>query len=139
MPQQLGSIAVPCPYFLPKEALKETGWAVPPRTPLGVLCAGECHAGPVPQPASHVLCNFGYARGVCERFPSKAPADAIRFVITARDADVIHVRYLFERACSPQSHGTLVYYASEGRLVGAEGSPILGGQVESFLRHALDR
>ena len=36
---------------------------MPPRAPLGVLCAGECHAGPEPRPADHELCNFGYARG----------------------------------------------------------------------------
>lgn len=124
---------MPCPYFLPKEALKETGWAVPPRAPLGVLCSGECHAEATPQLGDHELCNFGYARGVCGRFPGDAPVDAVRFAITSRDAEVVHIRYLLERACAPQGHGTLSYSIAEDRLLGAEESPILAAQARAFV------
>lgn len=108
-----------CPYFLPKEPLKETGWAVPPRAPLGVLCAGECHAGEDIQPAEHERCNFGYARGVCARFPADAPVDAVRFW---RDGDV--VRYVFERDHAPCGQGDA-----------ATGGGILAAQALMFVEN----
>jgi hypothetical protein len=105
---------VPCPYFLPKQPLQETGWAIPPRAPLGVLCSGECHATPTPQPADHDRCNFGYARGLCTRFPADAPADAVRF---ASHAD--GVLYVLERNHTPVEHG-IVRFADGSRLLEAQ-------------------
>lgn len=87
-----------CPFFLPTGALRETGWSVPPRAPLGALCEGECHAGPHPAPADHELCNFGYARGVCSRFPQDAPVDAARFSGES---------YVLERDHRPIEHGRI--------------------------------
>ncbi len=108
---------MPCPYFLPKEPLKETGWAVPPRAPLGVLCAGECHAGGEIVPADHERCNFGYARGVCSRFPADALFDAVRFW-----RDQGSVRYVLERDHAPCGHGE----------VSSSTEPILAAQARMF-------
>ena len=108
---------MPCPYFLPLEPLKDTGWAIPPRAPLGVLCSGECHAGAQPQPADHDRCNFGYARDLCPRFPGDAPADAVRFA--APDL------YILERDHSPVEHGTV-----------PPSRPLLAAQFRMFQLHA---
>jgi hypothetical protein len=126
---------VPCPFFLPKEPLQDTGWAIPPRTPLGALCAGECHAGPSPAPADHDLCNFGYARGVCHRFPQNAVADAVRFVILKQAQNHLRIRYIYERAHEPQSHGTLTY--SDGCITESEESPPLAAQAAAFARNSI--
>jgi hypothetical protein len=132
---KLGLIAVPCPFFLPKEPLRETGWAVPPRAPLGVLCAGECHANGTPRPADHELCNFGYARGICERFPPDAEVDAVRFQVTARDIEVAYVRYFCERDHSPTAHGTLIYNVETRELQGAEPHSPLALQAIALLTY----
>jgi hypothetical protein len=47
------------------------------------LWFGECHAGAEIAAANHELCNFGYARGACPRFPEAAATDAVRFWRTA--------------------------------------------------------
>ena len=128
---------MPCPYFLPREPQKDTGWAVPPRSPLGALCSGECHAGPVPTQADHELCNFGYARGVCEKFPADAAVDAVRFQLVSdtinpefggRTTQILYVR---ERAHHPHSHGLLKYKLD--RLEDS-GDPILAAQSAAYLR-----
>ena len=70
---------MPCPYFFPVAPRQETEWVRPPRSPLGVLYAGTCHAIPDHPPVEDACCNFGYARGACPRFPDAAEADAVRF------------------------------------------------------------
>ena len=130
---------MPCPYFLPTEPLQETGWVRPPRAPLGVLHAGECHAGTAPQPADHDRCNFGYARGACERFPASARVDAVRFAISGREPDVIRLIYVFERENAPIEHGALSYHVREMRLTGAEERPLLEKQARAFVENAGSR
>lgn len=115
---------MPCPYFLPKQPLQETGWAIPPRAPLGVLCSGECHAAQAPQPADHDRCNFGYARGLCPRFPVDAPADAVRF---APHADGVF--YVLELDHAPLEHGFV-------RIV-EESQPLLAAQARMFLKNSV--
>ncbi len=112
---------MPCPYFLPREPLKDTRWAIPPRAPLGVLCSGECHAD-APTPAEHDLCNIGYARGVCDRFPADGPVDAVRF--HARGEGLL---YVLERDHVPVEHGML----SE-----ADTRPLLNAQARMYRLHA---
>ena len=133
MPRQVGLVAVPCPYFLPKEPLQETGWAIPPRAPLGVLCAGECHADGTPRLADHERCNFGYARGLCKRFPADAAVDAVRFMILARDGDLIQLRYICERDHAPQGHGTLSYNLLTHEFCGAEPGSVLSAQSRAVI------
>jgi hypothetical protein len=92
---------MPCPYFLPL-APEPQRWLRPPRAPLGALYRGECHAGASPAPADHRLCNFGYARDACPRFPADAPVDAVRFV--RRGAEVT---YIAEREHVPVHWGAV--------------------------------
>ena len=75
------------------------------RVPLGDAYRGSCHSNPseayVPAEArQHELCNFGYARGRCERFHGEV--DAVRFSI-AEDQLI----WVLEREHSPVEHGVL--------------------------------
>lgn len=96
-----------CPFFLPKEVLRDSPWERPPRAPLGQLCSGECQAGLEPQPADHELCNFGYARGRCARFPEGAEVDAVRFAAQDRGAGGAQVMYVMERGHVPVEWGVV--------------------------------
>jgi hypothetical protein len=49
------------------------------------------------------LCNTGYARGRCDRFPAGAFADAVRFSRTA-DGRLI---YILEKDHAPVEHGEM--------------------------------
>jgi hypothetical protein len=73
---------VSCPYFFPIAPRPETEWFRPPRSPLGILHHGACHATPEHAAVDAVCCNFGYARGACPRFPDAAEIDAVRFAQT---------------------------------------------------------
>ncbi len=100
---------MPCPYFLPAEKLL---WASAPILPLGDAHQGSCLADPAqakPPPAEALvdLCNLGYARGRCPRFPQDEGPDAIRFAVV-KDADgVISISWVRERDHHPFDHGVL--------------------------------
>lgn len=91
-----------CPYFYPLAPLPD-GIRVA-RSPLGRLYRGECHASAssvCPTGEVAELCNFGYARGRCERFPDQAPADCVRLSIQPSG----RVIYVLEHRYTPIEHG----------------------------------
>jgi hypothetical protein len=95
-----------CPFFRPLRPLDSGGWTPAPRLPLGGAWAGECVSQGAWEPPDAVLrdiCNSGYARGRCDRFPSAAPADAVRFSMTA-DGRLI---YILEKEHAPIEHGDM--------------------------------
>jgi hypothetical protein len=47
------------------------------------------------------ICNTGYARGRCDRFPTDAEADAVRFS-SNRDGTLV---YILEKDHAPVRHG----------------------------------
>jgi hypothetical protein len=100
-----------CPYFYPLARFETTSWIVPPRLPLGDAYAGECRASdPAFQPEETKLreiCNLGYGRGRCDRFPEAAQADAVRFHILEDAGALIRIQYVFEKDCWPRENGTL--------------------------------
>lgn len=64
-----------CPFFVPiKPADPES--RTTSRAPLGAVHEGRCEHGTGDW---HRLCNFGYARRECDRFPSSYAYDAVRF------------------------------------------------------------
>lgn len=111
--------AVPCPYFLPIAPRIETEWFRAPRSPLGALYAGTCHASSQPEITDTTVCNVGYARGQCPRFPQDAVADAVRFAETAGGLICI-----LEKGCLPLS------YVPVADLT----DPILQAQARAFAR-----
>jgi hypothetical protein len=126
-----------CPYFFPVARMEEDLWAVPPRLPLLDAYTGECraHAGAVTRTA----CYTGYARGLCEHFPSDAPADAIRFHVTSDSAAAIVVKFILEKACWPGDHGDITFSLPERACAAVPGNAILARQAEAFLESYLRR
>lgn len=117
----LGYLFVACPFFLPMSRLTTGEWLHAPRLTLIDEYRGICSAGePLEpeEPAQREICNCGYARGRCERFPPEG-ADAVRFSMTAEGRIV----YVFERDHLPQGHGIIAE---------ADAAGILGAQVRAF-------
>jgi hypothetical protein len=134
---------VACPFFFPVERFEDGAWLKPPRLPLGDPCRGVCYAPGDPATPStdelRTLCNLGYARGTCTRFPADAEADAIRFSITKDRDETVDLIYIFEKDYGPLRHGTLRYQTAESRLCDAPANPILCAQAERFLESYIRR
>ena len=116
-----------CPYFVPIHRIGPGPWNPPPRQPLGDTWGGECWAtGAASTPSESELremCNTGYARGRCQRFPESAPADAVRFAISKDQPD--GVRYILEKDHVPVEFGE-IGPATEAR-------DVLSRQARAFL------
>ena len=111
-----------CPYFEPLEPLDDAGGKAA-MLPLGGVWSGACRAAGgeewrAQDAASRLVCNFGYARGRCGRFPDGALA----------------VRYAIERDHLPHSHGTL-----EARALEAPSAALLELQARAYLHNHLRR
>lgn len=106
-----------CPFFDPQRRLEPGAWTHLPRLPLGDACFGFCHAAGAsftpPEERQRELCNRGYARGLCERFPASGAADAVRFSVVDDRGGRLRVVYVLERDHAPQSHGTLEFQIAE--------------------------
>src|SRR5262245_65021903 len=99
-----------CPFFEPLQPHSPRPDPATAMLPLGDLWHGACHADPGhPTPAEdsprQPLCNLGYARISCPRFPGGDCADAVRFMIASDSADGIRVRYSIERDHHPVTNG----------------------------------
>jgi hypothetical protein len=130
-----------CPYFYPVARFETSTWAIPPRLPLGDPYSGECRAGDDAfQPEEsrvREVCNLGYGRGCCDRFPESATADAVRFHVSKHRGKLIRIQYIFEKDCWPKEHGTLEYASA----VISEGpdDEVLRRQASAFLESYLRR
>lgn len=130
-----------CPYFYPVEARARAGENS--TLPLGDSWAGVCRAVPDRpwQPDEAVLrplCNLGYARGNCARFPAQDGPDAIRFAVSGDDGACIRIYYVVERDHHPFAHGPLEYSRAAGGFATIPEDDNLTRQasayVESYLR-----
>src|SRR5712691_7429407 len=111
-----------CPYFDP--VTPRSGGSGPENSmlPLGDAWAGVCRAAPddpwQPEDTFQPLCNLGYARDRCARFPRETGAgtgpDAVRFAVSADNGATIRLYYVIERDHHPFAHGPLEFPA--GRL-----------------------
>lgn len=133
-----------CPFFKPSRRLETSGWLRPPRFPLGGLFSGACHAHPdevvePPETQQREVCNCGYARGRCDRFPGDGSADAVRFSVTDETAERVSLVYVLEKDHAPVEHGTLEYSIGDARLMTPRLSDILAQQGRAFLESYLSR
>jgi hypothetical protein len=124
--------------------LEIVGWVRPPRFPLGDPFGGACHAQPAdviepPEARQREVCNCGYARGRCDRFPAGNAADAVRFSVTGDGADRLLVVYVVEKNHAPAEYGTLEYEIGDARLNGAPISEVLVQQARAFVESYLNR
>lgn len=94
-----------CPYFVPLEPLDDARWIQPPRLPLGAACRGSCAApgaaGGIPENTLEEICNWGYARDRCARFPAEEAVDALRLSLL-RDGRLVWIEEADHR---PLRHG----------------------------------
>jgi hypothetical protein len=129
---------------VPSRRLEISGWVRPPRFPLGDPFGGACHARPAevvepPESRQRELCNCGYARGRCDRFPSDSAGDAVRFSITDETPSRLSVVYVVEKDHAPVEFGTLEYAVADAHLDGPVISEILAQQARAFLESYLGR
>ncbi len=130
-----------CPYFYPVEAI--AGSAL---LPLGDCWKGLCRAVPdAPQPeadcgsACDTSCNFGYARGVCPRFPTGEGPDAVRFAISSHEGATVRIRYVVECDHHPFDHGRLEYSLASAAFVEAPRTATLARQAQAYVESYLRR
>ena len=130
-----------CPFFVPSAPLGRDHWLRAPRFPLGEAYRGVCQAGAEPfEPtveSQEEVCNCGYARGRCDRFPGGS-ADAVRFSVIADDDARIRVVYVFERDHAPDGHGVIEYSKPAAKIEGDLSGPALAQAhafVASYLRN----
>ena len=139
--------AMACPYFYPTARLDHGSWVVPPRLPLGDAYAGECRAQagePCSNEAqpdeSHVreICNSGYGRGKCSRFPQGAPADAVRVHIAKDKKTLVRIQYVQEKDSWPVQHGVAEFVTASREIRGVD-NMILRAQTAAFVESYLRR
>jgi hypothetical protein len=136
---------VACPFFHPTEPFEDGAWLTPPRLPLGDPCKGRCTAdpgAPVEPPMDDLrrLCNLGYARGACSRFPATAEApDAVRFSVARDRQDLIELIYIVEKDYGPVRHGPLVWETVAGNFTANIDSPALEAQARRFVESYVKR
>jgi hypothetical protein len=119
---------------MPVTRLTTEEWVHAPRLPLGDPYLGTCHARPgeASQPSEteqRELCNYGYARGRCDRFPEEC-ADAVRFSVSGETEGRVQLVWILEKSHAPAEFGTLEYAA--GRI--SDAGPLLSAQATAFLR-----
>jgi hypothetical protein len=124
-----------CPYFYPL-APRNGASRGDAMLPLGDAWTGLCHAVPgrpeSPDEAClRPLCNLGYARGRCPRFPEGDGPDAIRFTISRDGGATIGIYYVEERDHHPFAHGALEFSAATGSVAPSPGV-IAGRQAEAY-------
>ena len=110
-----------CPYFDPVAPRAHGARAGNASLPLGDEWVGLCRADPdtarePDQAKLRMLCNIGYARGSCNRFPPKDGPDAARFTLLADNGATLRLYYVLERDHQPHAHGAL-QYAIDGEAV----------------------
>ena len=133
-----------CPYFYPVEPRVYEAGAHTAMLPLGDAWAGVCRAVPdLPwQPDEAMLrrlCNLGYARGTCARFPSGEGPDAVRFTVSRDEGASVRIYYVVERDHHPFAHGPLDYSVAWGAFVNPPSGETMSRQAQAYVESYLRR
>jgi hypothetical protein len=130
-----------CPYFDPVQPRGAAGDARFAMLPLGDSWSGNCLAGaqgpasPDALPLS--VCNLGYARDSCGRFPGGEGPDAARFSISADDGTAVRVAWVLERDHHPFDHGSITFLRADSIFQASQVSPavlrLAGAYVARYL------
>jgi hypothetical protein len=134
------SFRVACPFFYATHC--HSNWMSPRPVPLGDVYAGECRAQAepyVPGEQELVLCNLGYAREECPRFPAAAQADQTRFCLAACEPDRVVIRWVQERAHLPLHSGAVEFDLERQVWLAAHPDPVIQRQAEAYLEAYLRR
>ena len=95
-----------CPLFIPSTPLGELGSVA---TTLGELYRGHCAADPealIDAATLRRYCNFGYARGYCER-AARSDSDAVRLMVRSECGNVVEIAWAVERNHHPVAVGNM--------------------------------
>jgi hypothetical protein len=134
-----------CPYFEPIELHPRACGATGSLLPLGGVWTGMCHADRehTAQPDDsvlHRLCNLGYARGVCSRFPEADPGpDAARFTLSRDDGASLRMYYVLERDHQPFAHGSVEYAVAPRVFTPAPAGLFTASQAAAYAASYLER
>jgi hypothetical protein len=133
---------VACPYFLPQGELPTGLWVHEPRWPLGRAYSGLCCSRAdepfqPPEQSQEKLCNYGYARGICECFPAEGQSDAVRFSVIEDDGSRLRLVYVLEKEHAPAQFGTLRYCIAARALLPPHPDAVLSQQAEAFAKSYL--
>jgi hypothetical protein len=133
-----------CPYFDPVAPLAPRSGPAYATLPLGDAFTGVCRATPEQswQPDDTMLqplCNLGYARGTCPRFPCGDGPDAVRFTISRDDGASIRLYYVLERDHQPYAHGPLVSTPPQPGFAGEPEGRLTASQAHAYLTAYLRR
>jgi hypothetical protein len=132
-----------CPHFYPAARRSQTDPSRSAMLPLGDAWEGVCRAVPEapwdPDETTLLsLCNLGYARGACARFPADDGPDAARFSVVRDDGVYLSLYYVLERDHHPLAHGPLEFSPADSSFVGPQPNGAVGrlarNYVESYLR-----
>ncbi|HUK19657.1 MAG TPA: hypothetical protein VLW65_24720 [Bryobacteraceae bacterium] len=127
-----------CPYFEPVEPHPRTNGTPHSMLPLGGAWTGTCHAHPAEtvRPDDSLLqrlCNLGYARGVCPRFPAADPGpDAARFTLVRDDGASLRIYYVLERDHQPFAHGPLEFIVGQRAFTSAPAGELTACQAAAY-------
>lgn len=101
-----------CPYFVPREVVRDGSWPHPSRLPLGAGWSGECCASEALVSPSvfqiREFCNLGYATR-CPHLPPARDWDAVRFAAARVSEEQIILSYVCELGHAPIEHGKLTF------------------------------
>jgi hypothetical protein len=80
------------------------------------------------------LCNCGYARGRCGRFPAEDTdsADAVRFSAVGTEGERLGIVFIFEKDHAPARHGTLEFLPGKDAFAETRENAVLLRQARAF-------
>jgi hypothetical protein len=110
--------------------------------PLGDVYRGECRSQSepyVPDDDRLFLCNMGYARDECPRFPAESRADQTRFAIASDVPPLLMIRVVQESAWRPLVSVTVEFDLERQVWISALADPIIQRQAEAYLEAYLRR
>jgi hypothetical protein len=119
-----------CPFFTPLQLIEWGG-----RAPLGGMFNGSCSLGGAADEPR--LCNFGYARSLCDHFPADSHADAVRFSVSGMADGILRIVWILEKDHAPVDHGSLEYRESAHDFIQPPTGPMASQArifVEAYLR-----
>ncbi|HMD70574.1 MAG TPA: hypothetical protein VKF41_04485 [Bryobacteraceae bacterium] len=132
-----------CPCFCPRQPRTPASGPPSALLPLGGAWTGVCLAQPgdpvEPGDACLPLCNLGYARQSCARFPADTVADAVRFAIARDDGHSLEIHFVLERGHHPLDHGQIGYHFETDAFQPPLPATAFAGQARAYAASYLRR
>jgi hypothetical protein len=85
------------------------------------------------------LCNLGYARGRCARFPVADGPDAVRFAVTHHAGGIVRIIWVREKDHHPLDHGPLEYAVADQKFTTSDADQTVRDQAHAYIASYLRR